>query len=150
MCDIARDWLKRAQKSEDPYDRFISAYIALNFLYGGRIEYPERERMASCLAELCDANNVNISPDVYKAYTGKPVKDECPTYRFHKSKVQHVHQESWPVEEGNYESLFKAIYQVRCNLFHGNKSLGDERDRQLVKQGAEVLIAILSTGLGCD
>ena len=52
------------------------------------------------------------------------------------------------VKEGDFESLFSAIYTVRCNLFHGNKSLGDLRDKALVQEAADVLIDVLSYRLG--
>lgn len=150
MCKIANDWLRRAIESDDPYDKFISAYFALNFLYGGREEVPERDRMAKCLEEIRNLHNIHISPDVYKEYTDKPIKNECPKrhVRNHKASSIKPHKDDWRVEKDNYESLFNAIYQVRCNLFHGNKSIGSERDTNLVKQGADVIIGILSKKLG--
>ena len=37
------------------------------------------------------------------------------------------------------ESLFLTIYQVRCNLFHGSKSLHIDRDIQLVRAASIIL-----------
>lgn len=36
-------------------------------------------------------------------------------------------------------ALFMFMYQVRCNLFHGNKSPGSHRDIRLVEQSVAVL-----------
>lgn len=36
-------------------------------------------------------------------------------------------------------ALFMLMYQVRCNLFHGNKSPGSHRDIRLVEQSVAVL-----------
>ncbi len=36
-------------------------------------------------------------------------------------------------------SLFCSIYRVRCNLFHGSKSLIEERDANLIKASADIL-----------
>lgn len=36
-------------------------------------------------------------------------------------------------------SLFCSIYRIRCNLFHGSKSLIEERDANLIKASADIL-----------
>lgn len=41
--------------------------------------------------------------------------------------------------------LFMYIYQVRCNLFHGNKTPTPERDWRLVESSAQVLEKVLPT-----
>lgn len=43
--------------------------------------------------------------------------------------------------------LFLSIYQVRCNLFHGNKCINDSRNKNLIKDGAKILGAFLDAWL---
>ena len=43
------------------------------------------------------------------------------------------------LKEHNVEALLMTLYQVRCNLFHGSKSLRVERDRELVRASANIL-----------
>ena len=38
-----------------------------------------------------------------------------------------------------WEQLLRAIYQVRCNMFHGEKSPQNSRDRQLVLKSDRIL-----------
>ena len=137
MCQLAKGWLYRAQKAIDVYDRFISAYIALNFLYNNRSEKVERERMVRYLLEVVERNSMD--PLVYDIaeYKASPVVDMTPYSTRGKPDVI----------VSDKKSLFEAIYQVRCNLFHGNKALGDTRDQRLVAQGAGVIIAILTKEL---
>jgi len=46
-----------------------------------------------------------------------------------------------------FEAILKIIYQIRCNLFHGNKLVleGDqfERDRKLINAGNSILEIVL-------
>lgn len=42
-----------------------------------------------------------------------------------------------------WEQLLRTIYQVRCNLFHGEKSPQNARDRQLILKSDRILRAFL-------
>ena len=142
--DIAEEWIKRANCESDVYNKFISAYIALNFLYGGfnfeilseqKKKLEERDKMSLYLMNLCQ--ELSIDPfepsDCVSEYLKHPVKDERPE-----------HDAECSTQRGDCIALFKAIYQVRCNLFHGNKFLSNERDRKLVGEGAAVILKVLN------
>ena len=140
MDDTAREWLLWAMNETvslpPEYHRFMAAYIALNHIYG-YAKGNERDRMVACLSNLCDKVGINPFDLDVSEYLASPILD----MRQEKNGSQRVNPK-------DRNSLFKAIYQVRCNLFHGNKSLGSERDTNLVKQGADVIICILSKELG--
>lgn len=36
-------------------------------------------------------------------------------------------------EHKTCEDFFKVVYQIRCNLFHGNKEVENERNLDLVR-----------------
>ena len=135
MCRLAKEWINRAQNTEDVYDKFISAYIALNFLYNEREERCERDRMVNYLLNVADYLKIDPpAAQIIGEYLAHPVINMTP-----RSSKKHQ-----PQKVSDKRSLFEAIYQVRCNLFHGNKTLGDPRDRRLVAQGADVIIDILT------
>lgn len=48
----------------------------------------------------------------------------------------------------SWEQLLRTIYQVRCNLFHGEKSPQAFRDYELVT-GSDKILARFITGSGC-
>jgi len=48
----------------------------------------------------------------------------------------------------NWEQLLRTLYQVRCNLFHGEKSDQSARDRDLVFTSDRILHELL-VGTGC-
>ena len=133
---LADRWLDRARNPEisrDAYDRFIYAYIAFNYLYEGiRLENEsERACVARYAEKKCKEFNVN------------PFSVDVSEYKYPVGDMKNIGK-SWAVRDSDITSLFNAIYQVRCNLFHGNKFIGDLRDENLARQGAEVLIMLLS------
>lgn len=134
MDAIPVRWLQKARLETDAYDQFVSAYIAMNYLYGGRGEPSERERFANCAIEICEMSNVNPFSFEHSEYLAGDVWNMHP---------KHV-GESVVVTSGDRHALFSAIYLVRCNLFHGNKDVACERDMRLAAQGAGILIGILS------
>lgn len=48
----------------------------------------------------------------------------------------------------SWEQLLRTLYQVRCNLFHGQKSEQAARDRQLIFASDRIL-RLLLVGTGC-
>jgi hypothetical protein len=47
-------------------------------------------------------------------------------------------------EMPTWEQVLRAIYQVRCNLFHGEKSPQNLRDRRLILKSDRILRAFLA------
>lgn len=47
-------------------------------------------------------------------------------------------------EEPTWEQVLRTIYQVRCNLFHGEKSPQNVRDRRLILKSDRILRAFLA------
>ena len=48
------------------------------------------------------------------------------------------------VKRKDHLSLIKTLYCVRCNLFHGSKSLVCDRDQRLVRASADILEGYLN------
>ena len=134
MDAIPFRWLQKARLETDAYDQFVSAYIAMNYLYCGRGEPSERERFVNCAIGICETSNVDPFSFEHSEYLADGVWNMHP---------KHV-GERVVVTPGDRGALFSAIYLVRCNLFHGNKDVACERDIRLAAQGAGVLIGILS------
>lgn len=42
-------------------------------------------------------------------------------------------------DEDDFENIVRAIYRIRCNLFHGGKSANESRDLKLVVVSNEIL-----------
>lgn len=134
MDAIPLRWLEKARSEIDAYDQFVSAYIAMNYLYGGRSESSELKRFVNCAMEICEMSNVDPFSFEHTEYLADGVLNMHP---------KHV-GERVAVISGDRVSLFSAIYLVRCNLFHGNKDVACERDMRLSAQGGGILIGILT------
>ena len=61
---------------------------------------------------------------------------DCRAYRPECFSYHQGRQEDVPLD---WPHTLNAIYQVRCNLFHGEKSLTEENDRVIVTQALGVL-----------
>lgn len=46
-------------------------------------------------------------------------------------------------DENDLQQVFNFVYQIRCNLFHGAKSIKNPRDAELVSGGAKFLRACI-------
>lgn len=135
--DIAKGWIKKANDENDPYNKFISAYVALNFLYQGFVSGDtERKKMSLYMMDCCQKLSINPFDPIscVSEYLNFPVIDERPGKTARK----------WNTQAGDNITLFEAIYQVRCNLFHGNKLLSDKRNQKLVEEGAAVILKVLN------
>lgn len=68
---------------------------------------------------------------------------ECDAYDVKRQPAHWVHG-----TEPSWERLLRTLYQVRCNLFHGEKSEQAVRDRDLVFASDRILRQLLA-GTGC-
>jgi len=55
---------------------------------------------------------------------------------------------AWAGGTPAWDQLLRVIYQIRCNLFHGEKSERSMRDRTLI-EGANTILAMLVARSGC-
>ncbi len=109
-------------------------WIAFNWLYSSEEnEQYERDKILSFYEKNQQKFNrfdpfVTLDIDVFKK---SPITNGLSNYKMHKDFEG--------VKAGKAEALLMSIYQVRCNLFHGSKSLRIDRDRDLVRASANIL-----------
>lgn len=112
--DIAKRWYERARLSRDDYDRFIYAYIVLNYLYAGEGERACAVRFACEKCVVCQFDP--FACDVSE-YQRSPVVDMLHTDR------------CYPVTNQR-KGLFEAIYQVApSSVLHSRR-----RKRHMMKR----------------
>jgi len=63
------------------------------------------------------------------------------------SRVHLEHREAIPLD---WPHTLQAVYQVRCNLFHGEKGANSESDREIVTAALRAMLPFLSETLGGD
>ena len=137
--DFIKKWIKLGEDN-DEYVKFYCYYIAFNHLYNEYNAGSEIQKIILFLTTSLNSKKFNK----FKIEI-KEDSELC-------SRVVHDMKNDRPckyykledLKNNNPISIFMAIYQIRCNLFHGNKALEDSRNKQLVKEGAEILYKFLT------
>lgn len=127
------------KKGNDWVIKFMMHWIAFNWLYG---QCEQGDEVAN-IREFCRKKVDDLAR--YDAF-----KDEA-FREFKKRPITGMKNGKEITYDGIYRNLSRgsdlnritnlllSIYQVRCNLFHGSKSLRIEHDRELVHSSAIIL-----------
>lgn len=60
------------------------------------------------------------------------------------NQINHKRNAYFHAQKDSFEDFLRAIYQIRCNLFHGNKTPYSSIDKKLVSWAYKFLLEILS------
>jgi hypothetical protein len=155
-------WLKIAkdkQQQKDPIFSFIAAWIAFNFYYSA---YSGNEHNLE-FEKWCEKQTKDFgdrSQWLFLINHEEFAKGFYPTFRKHKvlqntielpvfkmigkgavpSGRKHA-QYRW--HELLDEEIFEVLYQVRNNLFHGQKHINDPRDQEILSAACDFMIPFL-------
>jgi hypothetical protein len=150
VLQLAREW--RAAASDDaPFgrqipNRFLKLWIAWNALYALRCDDLEGDRnQLRSFAQwqsVVDAHVRGLDKQVYRRAVEAIAA--FGVYNYQRSAPIHV-----PPPYASLDVL-DAVYQVRCNLFHGKKSPTNLRDAQLVQASTNILVHLLDMLLATD
>ena len=150
--NYALEWYKYGlEKKDDSIIKFMMHWIAFNWLYSEYRHFETSEKNA--IREFCREHYNELaefdafSTDAIKVFLEEPVHDVMSA----STRISGINQyRSLKEDDGltRLTSLFLTIYQVRCNLFHGSKSLHIERDVELVRSSAVILEGYLKSVLG--
>lgn len=133
MNDLSfvQGWYERGKNESDIVFKFVSYFVAFNFLYGGSNGSGDKAKMKGYVQTA-------VSP----LYPNDTVFDLLTSdTEFYKQgfTTPALRDRLVKLENRTTLTLFCAIYQVRCNLFHGSKTMESERDQGLVTDGSKVL-----------
>ena len=129
------EWVKRAERVDavvDIGDKFMSLWVAFNgWLKKTHGEKKFDRELIICVIKHeglnCIFEKEKLENSAYREllrtisrYTVMDMRDSDDGNRYKDYN-------------GSFSSLIEVIYQIRCNLFHGRKSAGeDDKDRELV------------------
>jgi hypothetical protein len=176
--ETVREWLENGDALPEESDSFFKMWVIINACYNewytvgderrnewrrvlhfGRdfngafrnlpIEHIKKFVIPECIGE----GKLSEPPSKYVREASQTLKEklglryECELCRPEKkSRCANDNIISYPFVE--FEALMKILYQVRCNLFHGDKLESDEyqeeRNKDLIKSGNIVLRDILN------
>lgn len=133
---FVKEWKNKGDVEQNQFNKFFSYYIALNVLYEN--EFPEisseKGKLSSLVSKyICNPHfTLTINMQNYSHLTDHQLLNmrtnkNCKLYKLEDLK------------QGNIFSIFMAIYQIRCNLFHGGKCIRNENDVNIVSDANDIL-----------
>ncbi len=163
---IVKSWFEKVETSSDSYndfDRFISLWVSFNCFFVAEL-YNDAKK----LANNRDPSEKNYLEAFYTTDEFKKIyinlinesisfKENLRKWKhlleritFFKGKIADLrpnHLEEKYAKEfndiNNFKQLIMSAYQLRCNLFHGNKHPEDDSDVQLVSTMFKILLEFL-------
>lgn len=132
--NFALEWYQYGlEKEDDFFIRFMMHWVAFNWLYNSIPKDSERAKIQQYYDDHKDQfekYDAFSSPDIEVFRRGQVY---CST------KEDYSDSNYKGIMRGNTKKLLLTLYAVRCNLFHGSKSLINERDQELVRSSANIL-----------
>lgn len=150
---IIESWFYKANSNGEPFDNFIALWISFNGFYTSSKRYNQARKLTTqknipeylYLESFCSEKKYqNIYFDLLK--NTKSFEDYLNYFlkllektRF-KGKIADLRPDMRNDESAakpfsninNFEQFISISYQIRCNLFHGNKSSSDDGDKDIV------------------
>lgn len=140
--EFVKTWLERAKEERevDKADRFICLWIALNASL--KQSYAEKSadyELIKCL--IADNGSKKIFDHLNE--NDRNFKDLLVKLKA-AGKIYNMRfpNDGTKAKEflGDFKTFIEAIYQIRCNLFHGRKDVKDDRDKKLVFLAYDLLL----------
>lgn len=142
--NLVRSWRHKSHQDGDVFGSFIFIWISFNaWLEHLSMKTSDREMIeelrerAACMNELVSAYDYVLKNDELfirslRALIGKsreePIRD-----------VREIFPDVVIENEYDYENVIRALYRIRCNLFHGGKDINEPRDQSLVSNAGALL-----------
>ena len=133
--DFVKEWKERGDNAEHYVSKFFCYYITFNWLYNTEHDDAECKRIEQYIIHYVAK---------YPSYDPRPLlKSEEWNQEIRDSRSGGVNKYLQKVVDPRIH-VFLQIYQVRCNLFHGSKSMKNPRNKILVKEASDVLEDLLN------
>jgi len=174
---VINDWIKHSRNVPEDYMKFFNQWILLNLYYNAKYPELEnevekvlelgksyknlfgkimskREYITALIKEECVGKGRSISiPSKYVKNATLQLREKleiengCENCREEKrGRCQEINPTEYIFEP--FEAILRIIYQIRCNLFHGDKVIlfGEqfERDKILIEASSSILEILLN------
>ena len=137
----AREWLERGRQSREPIDALSNFWRGLNNLFAAFQGDTERDKIRTFLAAKVSSDQaqsiLNGYPAEVEYLLSQPVIDMRGNSRDTSHNIQAFRTAADAGER--LRELFMVIYQVRCNLEHGQKSPSNHRDVKLCRCASPIV-----------
>lgn len=125
-------WRERANKCEDAYIKFIIYYMCLDAWLSEKAQSSSDTEKNKWLISNIDNSWLDDNSVHLKSLARlNPVRDMRPDNSEPKSRDL--------TDIKDKDGVINYIYQIRCNLFHGSKQAGIERNDNLINYSYPIL-----------
>src|SRR3990167_10026610 len=132
-------WKVKAENEHDPFIKFFIFYMCLD---AWMTSESQAERESGKLNWLINTDNdlktywEEVKPNKhFQSWLNGLRKQE----KIENMHPRHRGKNVSLTDTNNFGQVMKFIYQIRCNLFHGGKSLVNTNDRNLVHWSGKIL-----------
>lgn len=144
--EAARAWYLKARDEEDQFDRFVYLWFSFNILYSEYMTNDERWAIRKFVqSRVHSIRNVEqiLNHDDSRYFVRRIIRNCRIDDTQDTSELAAKLKNPRNLKTVRFEALMLILYQVRCNLFHGNKLFSSESDQEVVMHAANVLESIL-------
>jgi hypothetical protein len=141
----AREWLDRGHLQVNPIDAFTDFWRGFNSLFFTAATGDERNKIKAFISQITEATadlTLQNHPAQVNYLLSQPVIDMRGNGRDTASNITGFNSATSKLIK--LQELFMIIYQIRCNLEHGQKSLHTARDIQLCECAAPLVADIVN------
>jgi hypothetical protein len=145
--EVARSWLEKSLREEDPYNRFVFLWIAFNALYNRSSCDNDRAAIRSFLSDQALGLRRRqieyiLQHHAVRFFATRVIRDCRGGGGDTATDAVRLQSARLPPHQ-RLSSLSMILYQVRCNLFHGDKLYERDADRIVVQNAADALTTVL-------
>ncbi len=139
----AREWLERGKVAADSFDALSNYWRGFNGLFAGQGQ--ERKLISVFLHSKLDEQFAQALLDRYTQEVVELISAPVIDMRGNGNDTSQYMAEfgAATTEVEKLVSLFMVIYQIRCNLEHGQKSPSRARDETLCKAACPFVAEVL-------
>lgn len=136
---IIETWKEKGNKESDEFSKFICYWIAFNcWLYTITNETKDGKALKELYNKPAECNKfIQLTDDNFKSRL-ENFKKVCPIKNDRENRPKKNIS-----DVNNFKEVVGAIYQIRCNLFHGSKADENLRDSKVIRAVVPVLEIIV-------
>src|SRR5438094_3036666 len=147
------DWVAKSRTDTDPYDKYVSIFIAFNIFYNlvaktrnprTNLRFGDGKRAIGVRKLLDSSAVISHLGEFLDAYLPMiPVSSE--EYLDNGIPIADTLRKAYAAGDAEQalEFLLRWLYRVRCNLFHGNKDFNVQTQREMLRRSSMILDIVL-------
>ena len=157
LISKASEWISKGDHENDPFNRFFSYFLAYNALYNlyAKMKDPYVDLSIGDKSRASKIKELIINPNQLVHSVDEDIKSFI-------TLLKYFRKEKWTKKSSEYindslersynnrnytlvlRDILRMLYKLRCNLFHGEKNINAQNQRELMDVSNKILKTILN------